>query len=404
MSYQKPNILAYRMAQGVGWLAAKLIFRCKIGRNDIKNKKGPFLVIANHQCALDFVNLIGATRRPMTFVLSKSFYSTLPITGLLKKLGVIPKQQFQTSVSDMKKMRAVVEAGEPLAIYPAGLMCEDGLSTPIPKATYKFLKWMNVDVYMARTEGAYFVMPKWSKKIRPGRTQLDITLLFTKEELAQLSLEDIQRRTDEVLLFDAYREQEKHPRAYADNANIEGLENVLYQCPHCKQEFSMQVKDKSVIICDACGFTQTMDKQGFFHCEDTRKEIRYVSDWSRMIHRQMMKQVEKEPQIQLSAEVDFCKVDDVRHKLVPVGQGTVLLNRSGFTLSGLLQGQQTQLQIPIAGIPALPFSPGKHLEIQDGGEIYRCVFRDGRPVMKFIHLIQCFYEQEQAKIQLAKAK
>jgi hypothetical protein len=52
----------------------------------------------------------------------------------------------------MKKMKAVVEAGQPLAIYPAGLMCEDGLSTPIPKATYKFLKWMNVDVYMARTD------------------------------------------------------------------------------------------------------------------------------------------------------------------------------------------------------------------------------------------------------------
>ena len=79
-------------------------------------------------------------------------------------MGVIPKQQFQTTVTDMKNMKAVVEAGQPLVIYPAGLMCEDGLSTPVPKATYKFLKWMNVDVYMARTEGSYFVMPKWSKK------------------------------------------------------------------------------------------------------------------------------------------------------------------------------------------------------------------------------------------------
>ena len=139
MKYQKPNLFVYRFAQLVSWLAATLVFRLKMGRNDIKNKEGAFLVIANHQCALDFVNLIGATRRPMSFVLSKSFFSTLPIPGILNKMGIIPKQQFQTTVADMKKMRAVVDAGQPLAIYPAGLMCEDGLSTPVPKATYKFL-------------------------------------------------------------------------------------------------------------------------------------------------------------------------------------------------------------------------------------------------------------------------
>ena len=109
MRYQKPNLFVYRVAQAISWIAATFIFRLRIGRNDIKNKEGAFLVIANHQCALDFVNLIGATKRPMTFVLSKSFFSTLPIQGILKKMGIIPKQQFQTTVSDMKKMKFVVK-------------------------------------------------------------------------------------------------------------------------------------------------------------------------------------------------------------------------------------------------------------------------------------------------------
>ena len=108
MRYRKPNLLVYRITQVVSWVAAKVLFRLKIRRTDIKNKKGAFLVIANHQCALDFVNLIGATSRPMTFVFSKSFFSTLPLQGFLRDLGVIPKQQFQTTVSDMKKMKAVI--------------------------------------------------------------------------------------------------------------------------------------------------------------------------------------------------------------------------------------------------------------------------------------------------------
>ena len=402
MRYCKPNRVVYRIAQAVSWLAAKLVFRRKVGRNDIKNKEGAFVVIANHQCALDFVNLIGMTRRPMSFVLSKSFFSTLPIQGFLKKMGIIPKQQFQTTVGDMKKMKAVVEAGEPLAIYPAGLMCEDGLSTPVPKATYKFLKWLNVDVYMARTKGTYFVMPKWSGKLRPGVTTMDVTLLFTKEELAELSLEQIQERTDAVLLYDAYREQEEAPRHYAGCADIRGLEHVLYMCPHCGGEYTMRVEGKSTITCTACGFTQEMDDNGFLHCKNPEKEIRYVSDWSRMIYRDMERQLEEDDTMQLSAQVEFKMVDDRRHKMVTVGQGSICLKRGSITLAGTIRGDETTLQVPILGIPALPFSPGKYLEVQHGEDIYRCVFQDGRPVTKFINMIKCLYRMEQA--QLAKAK
>ena len=402
MRYHKPNIFVYRFAQAVGWLVAKCLFHLKMGCNDIKNKEGAYLVIANHQCALDFANLICATKRPMTFVLSKSFFSTLPITGALKKLGVIPKQQFQTTVADMKNMKAVVDAGQPLAIYPAGLMCEDGLSTPVPKATYKFLKWMNVDVYMARTEGTYFVMPKWSKKLRPGRTTMDVTLLFTKEELAALSLDEIKARTDAVLLYDAYREQEKTPRRYTGCNDIRGLENVLYMCPSCGKEHTMAVRDKSVITCAHCGFTQKMDDYGFFHCEDQEKEIRYVSEWSRLIYRDMARKLEADNTMQMQAEVFFRIVDNKKHKMVDAGEGTILLKRGSITLAGNIWGEETVLEVSIMGVPALPFSPGKYLEVQHGEDIYRCVFKDGRPVMKFINMLKSLYELEQAE--LAKAK
>jgi len=400
--YHKPNIAVYRIAQAVSWLAATLVFRLKIQRNEIKKKDGPFLVIANHQCALDFVNLIGATTRPMTFVLSKSFFSTLPIQGFLKKLGVIPKQQFQTTVADMKNMKAVVEAGEPLAIYPAGLMCEDGLSTPVPKATYKFIKWMNVDVYMAKTQGSYFVMPKWSKKLRPGRTNMDIFQLFTREELASLSLEQIRERTEAVLLYDAYREQEEIQAPYAGGEDIQGLEQVLYQCPICGKEYTMAVDGKSVITCKNCGFTQKMDRMGFFHNQNPQQEIRYVSDWSRRIYENVEKTLEADPTMQMQAEVTFRMVDEKRHKMMDVGEGTILLKRGSITLSGTIQNEETTLEVPIGSIPALPFSPGKYLEVQHGETIYRCAFKDGKPVMKFINMIKCLYQLEQAE--LAKAK
>ena len=393
MSYVKPKILHYRVAQGVCWAVSKAVFRNKVLRNEIKGKQGPFVVIANHQCALDFVNLFCATSRPMSFVISRSFFSTLPVQGYLKKLGVIPKQQFQTTVKDMKNMKAVIDAGQPLVIYPAGLMCEDGLSTPIPGATYKFLKWLGVDVYVARSYGSYFVMPKWTSGFRPGKTSIDIYKLFSAEELKDTSLEDLRRSVDQALLFDAYREQENGMGLYINGNDLKGLENVLYQCPHCGREYTVTVREKSTLCCTACGYSQTSDEYGFFRNESgIGPEIRYVSDWSRLIFASLKETLCADPGYSLTSKTVIKMVSPDKPKFEEVGQGTLSLSSGGFCLEGTARGSELHLKIPAGAAPTLPFSPGKYLELQHGNDIYRCVLEDGRQVMKFINMMKILYE------------
>lgn len=393
MHYQKPNRFLYGITQGAAWLVAKLIFRRKFLRNEIKGKKGPFVVIANHQCALDFVNLIGATRRPMTFVISNSFFHTLPIRGIMRKLGVIPKQQFQTNTRDLKRMKAVIDNGQAFAIYPAGLMCEDGLSTPIPAATYKFLKWLKVDVYVAKVQGSYFVMPKWSKGFRPGRIYMDIYRLFSKEELAEMDLAQIQKRTDEAMLFDAYREQDQLRQVYKHGDNLQGLEHVLYMCPHCGAEFTIATEGNR-IACTACGFTHESDRYGLLHQAGTvGQEVPYISDWSRRIYGRMARQLETEGLPTLESRVSIRMIDRKKKKFVPVGQGTLTLSQERFRLQGTVNGEALDVAVDAGTFPSLPFSPGKYLEFQHGDNIYRCMLEDGKLVMKYINMIKVLYEK-----------
>lgn len=393
MPYNRPKRLYYRTAQLASWFVATFVFKRKFLRNEIKGKQGSFVVIANHEAALDFVNLIGATRRPMSFVISKSFFNTLPIKGFMEKMGVIPKQQFQTAVKDLRQIKAVVDEGEAVVIYPAGLMCEDGLSTPIPTATYKFLKWLEADIYVARTIGTYFVTPKWAKGMRPGRTYMDIYKLFSKEELAQTDLAMIREKTDRALLFDAYREQEEWLVKYKGNDNIEGLQNVLYICPHCLTDFSMQVRDKNTLLCTACGFMQKSDEYAFLHkCGDVGQEWRYVSDWSRCIYEHLRERIRQGLDGELTAETAIHMIDYEKNKFAEVGQGILRLSQDRFSISGYIKGEAVQLEIPTTNLPSLPFSPGKYLEIQHGSNIYRCVLNNGRLVMKFIHMVKIFYE------------
>lgn len=397
MNYNKPSALHYKFAQIVSWFVANFIFRRKFIRNEIKDKKGPFVVIANHEAVLDFVNLIGATKRPMSFVISSAFFNTLPLKKFMTKMGVIPKAQFQTSMKDLRQMVSVIKNEGSIAIYPAGLMCEDGLSTPIPQATYKFLKLLNVDVYVAKTTGTYFVMPKWAEGISPGRTYMDIYKLFSKEELAEADEATIKVKTDEALLFDAYREQEQYLAKYKSNRVLSGLENVLYMCPYCKTEFSMQVKDKNVLQCSECGLTYSSDIYGFLHKESCfGPDMRYVSDWSRLIHEDMKSKIEEGLVQSFTAKTKIRMINFEKNKFIEVGSGTISLSTEELRIDGIVKEETINLAIPTAHFPTLPFKPGKHLDIQHNSDIYRCVLEDGRLAMKFIHMIKSIHELKES--------
>ena len=161
----KINSFIYSIFKFCSKIISKIKLNLKVVKNELKGNKKGFVVIANHESMIDFFAL-AANLPKSSFVVSSSFYNTLPIKGLMKLAGVISKQQFQTLPSDLIKMKEVVNADIPLIIYPAGLMCEDGIATPIPESTGKFLKWLKKDVYVAKIKGTYLTKPKWSKKWR----------------------------------------------------------------------------------------------------------------------------------------------------------------------------------------------------------------------------------------------
>ena len=395
----KQNKFIYYFVRFLAIILSFFVFKRKLIRNEIKSKKGPFVIIANHEAALDFVNIIGATRRPLTFVISNSFYNTLPFKPIVSRLGMIPKQQFQTSLNDMHKMKTAIDDGRILVIYPSGLMSDDGAQTPTPAATYGFLKWLKTDVYVARTTGTYFSMPKWRHGgLRSGKTYMDIYKLFDKDTLLEISNENLQTITDSALNFDAYEDQEKYLVKYKNGNDIEGIENVLYMCPHCKSEFSMKVRDKSVIFCDKCGFEETADEYGFLYkTGGPGNEIRHPSKWNRIIHDELAKRISSPEFDILSSNVKVQIIPDGKTQFEDYGSGTLTISAAALQLRGTFGGEQNEITVPSVCFPCLPYNPGKYLEIQDGSKIYRCFPEDGRVCVKFIDTVKILYELHSAK-------
>ena len=154
----------------------------------------------------------------------------------------------------------------------------------------------------------------------------------------------------------------------------------------------MEARQPDRLVCSACGYEQWSDAYAFLHNDGHGPAIRYVSDWSRMIYRWLKEKILAGEQTVLQSETVIRMIDYTKKKFVDVGTGTLTLDRKQFTIRGTIRGEAVELAVPIAGVPTLPFKPGKYLEVQQGSDIYRCALTDGRLVMKFINMVKIFHE------------
>lgn len=384
--FKKPNWFIYLIFRCIAKVLAKTKQNLKIIKNETKGVKTAYVIIANHESATDYINMAATVGRRAHYVISNSFYQTLGIKPLLNAVGVIPKQQFQTTVNDMKRMKTVIENNRPIIIYPAGLMTESGITTPIPKGTGKYLKWLNVDVYVGYTEGSYLTNPKWSKKKRKGQITLSITKLYSKEELKNLEPNTIQNKVEEVLYYDAYKNQERNMIPYKNGDNIENFENVLYECPKCGALHKMYSQNKNELVCQECNNTIYADKYGFLHPKtDKDVAIKLPSDWVRMIQNNLKQKIQANENYSIT---DECEIHMIKNnKFVPVGSGNITLDKNNFTLVGKIDDKEINKILNIVNYPILPFKPGVYFEIQEQMNIYRIYPKRNKEVTSWIYTL-----------------
>lgn len=393
---KRPNIFVYSLFFLICKVLATFKFKLKVIRNELKKKKGPCVIIANHEASIDFINLTAAVKRRINYVISNSFYQTLGIKSLLNACGVIPKQQFQTAITDLKKMKEVVQNNGTLTIYPAGLMTENGVSTIIPGSSGKLLKFLKEDVYVAYTTGSYLTHPKWSKVYRKGRITLDVYLLATKEEINQMSIEELDALVIDRLSFNEYENQETAQIEYKNGDNVEGFENVLHLCPKCQKEFVMTASGNT-FKCSSCGNQARSDKFGFLtKVKDGDIVFKHPNKWYDYIYELLKNEITQTENYTLSSHGKLQMIEGKKQKFVEVGEIDLTLNSKEFTLNGQVHNQPFNLVVSIAKSPMLPFSPGKSLEIQDGPTIYRFIPEDGKIVIKWIMALKIFAAKQSA--------
>lgn len=99
--YKKPNPFIYFLFKSI----SKFIFNTTIIRNESKGVKDRYVILANHESKIDFINMAATIDRRASLVISNSFYQTSSIKGLMDMIQVIPKQQFLLLIIKLVSLR-----------------------------------------------------------------------------------------------------------------------------------------------------------------------------------------------------------------------------------------------------------------------------------------------------------
>ena len=308
-------------------------------------KKEPCLILMNHSSFLDLqiASHIFFPKRYGIVTTSDGFIGPL-MRWLMPLLGCIPTQKF---VSDMKLIRdmqyMLKEKKTSVLMFPEAGYSFDGTATVLPKKMGILLKKLDVPVVTVITQGAYFHQPLYNDlQKRKVHVRADVTCLFTREELKTLSVAQLDARLEEMFTFDNFRWQQETKQVIDEPFRADGLNRLLYKCPHCNTEGKMDGKGIK-LTCHNCGAEYELTELGYLKAENAI--FTHVPDWFNWQRQEVRKELENGT-YQLDIPVDISMMVNY-DALFMVGEGRLTHTTDGFRLTGC-DGKLDYTQGPLA--------------------------------------------------------
>lgn len=391
VKYHKPAFLVYYTKWLIYVIFAKIVLKAKVVRNDLKNVKGPYIIMSNHTSDFDQLCISLLTKQRLTFVIADSIYYTAKFPWLMKQMRMVYKKQYKTTYNDIRNMKSVVENGGRLILFPTGVYTPSGKETTLPLATGKFLKLMGVDVYVVNLHGTHLSKPKWSKILKRGRVEIEAFQMITGDELKGKSAEELYTMAEQALSFNDYEWQENKRIPYKNGDDLTGLQNVLHSCPICKAHKSIAIKGKNTIYCKSCGFEETADEYCFLHnTKHPEQEIRHISDWADIIFHDFTNMIRENKNYQLKFFGRVEILNQSKHCFLPIGRAQIVLDNTYINIIG--EDGTVLLHELVKTYPSIPCFPGDYFELHNSKDIYNFYPDDGMDVSVFVDTVNVLFK------------
>ena len=364
----------------------------------------PCLILMNHSSFTD-MKLAYAIFYPRRFGIVTTTDAFIGILGPLERiLGCIPTQKFVSDISLIRDMEYMLKENKSsVLMYPEASYSFDGTATPLPRKMGVLLKKLGVPVVTVITQGAFARDPLYNMlQLRKVNVSAHVKCLFTEEELKEKSVKELDAALDEAFSFDNFAWQRDNKVVIDEPFRADGLERILYKCPHCGAEGKMEGKGTG-LTCHACEKHWEMDELGQLKAADGQTEYPHIPDWYAWERDEVRKELESGA-YSLDVDVDIGMMVDYK-AIYMVGQGHLRHGTDGFCLTGC-DGQLQYEQGPLAcyGLYAdyYWYEIADVICIGNHDALYYCFPKGGAPVAKTRMAVEELYKLKKVRRKPAK--
>jgi 1-acyl-sn-glycerol-3-phosphate acyltransferase len=231
-------------------------------------RKEPFVLLGNHVYLFDVVSLAMPWKISPAIVASEFLMSTRGLKFLLNDVAkIIPKSKGASDIRTVKGLLRYVKKGYPVMIMPEGDSTFFGETGYIEPATAKLIKKLNIDVIAGVFKGGYLSKPRWATgKRRRRHVRLHYKKIISKEEVKNLSEEEIYEIIKRELYHNDYEWQREVMHSFGGSRRAAGLENILYKCPECGALHSIETY-RNKLYCSVCKTNGECYLWNFIRCK-----------------------------------------------------------------------------------------------------------------------------------------
>lgn len=337
--------------------------------------ESPSIIISNHACFFDWLfaaKALGGLKPH--FIMSRYYLDGKSYKWFFDDVGIFGKSVFSDDMQSAIQSIRLLRSGGTLALFPEARLSASHKGEIIPDETPSFIKRLGLPVYAVRVEGASLMMPKWGHLNRHSRVEVHAEKLFDGPELKHMDISLVSEKIVKSISYDDEAYLADHPEIhYRFKNGAEGIENVLFRCPVCHEEFTIVSKGFDV-ECTHCGYSVKMDdRYGFTPSNPMPSEMAWFA-WQREAFRE-----------EIVADPAFKLVSHCRIKLQKeyVGEGTVSLSREGLFYDGTDIDGELHIAEPLSSFFVLPFKAGDNFVLFKGKRCYVFCPDNGKEAIKF---------------------
>lgn len=357
-------------------------FKCrKIGMEKL-GKDEPCLILMNHSSFID-LEIASSILFPRPFNIVATSDGFVGKNWLMRLIGCIPTKKF---VSDTRLVRdmlyAVKELKSSVLMFPEAGYSLDGTATTLPDSIGPCMKLLEVPVVIVRTYGAFSRDPLYNGlQRRKVKVSADMEYILSPEEIREKSAVELNEIIRKCFDFDGFRWQQENKIRIKEKFRADGLNRVLYKCPHCMTEGEM-VGGGIHLSCGHCGKTYELTEYGFMKALEGNTEFPHIPDWFKW-QREAVKEEIKSGLYQLDVPVDICMLVN-KKCLYRVGEGRLHHDMNGFVLQGCdgkLDYRQKSSTSYCLNADYFWYEIGDVISIGDHKVLYYCFPKDGGDIV-----------------------